>query len=216
MALVVGTLLEQGRNLAYPLIHRDFDPPEVYEWIGESGGGLIELPMRMSQISIAWQAVHEQPTFGGMAENAELFWPEGYEERVRKPFARQLWQLTMNPGHFKCCDSLKMQDGIDELRSEGFRWIVLDRHLVDSNLHNTPYGRELTPNGYRWGLRHTRLAHWRLGRSCRGRGSAIDLGSCGWRETAETSGTDAGGSSHARTWPMDDMPAYEAHHNKIH
>ena len=52
--------MEQGRNLAYPLLHRDFDPPEVYEWIGESGGGLIELPMRMSRIDCpaggAWTA----------------------------------------------------------------------------------------------------------------------------------------------------------------
>jgi hypothetical protein len=212
LALVIGTCLEQSRNLAYPLVHRDMTPPTVYEWIGEQGGGLVELPMGIGRVSIAWQAVHEQPTFGGMAENASLFWPQGYKERIRKNrFVRDLRNVTRKPAEFECCDLANQVAGIESLRSEGFRWVVLDRHLVDADLHRYAYGRDASEEQVMSAPFDAQdrliaalgepvavegpLVVWDLDMSAKAPEDLIP--------TAENLST--------RTWPMDDVPAYEAH-----
>ena len=131
--------VEQNRHLALPLVSRDFEPPQVMESLGNIGGGLIELPVGLARLSIAWQPVHEQPTFGGMAENARLFWPKGFDKRLSNRFIRFLKGATIDPEQdrsFKPSDVLRF-------KVEGFRWVVLDRHLVDANLHNTPMWRKL-------------------------------------------------------------------------
>ena len=78
--VVVGlNLVEQHRHLAFPLLHRNLEAPALYGVIGGEGGALIELPIGLARDSIAWQAFHKQPTFGGMAENAPVFWPPGFK-----------------------------------------------------------------------------------------------------------------------------------------
>jgi len=129
-ALVLGNLVEQNGNLAYPLLHRDFTPPALYGWIGRETGGLIELPIGLSRISVAWQAVHQQPTWGGMGENAKLLWPPGFEKQAKNSFIRMLSTATRDPGAAAEL-TVNERDRISEIE-RGFRWVVLDRQLVDS------------------------------------------------------------------------------------
>lgn len=126
--LVLLHMAEQRRVQAFPLLSRDLHPPRIYQVIGEVGGGLIELPIGMSRLSIAFQPVHGQPTFGGMAENAPLFYPPGFLQRLRNPFIAALRALpTRTDG---------LRDDPPEARAalldEGFRWLVVDRQLLES------------------------------------------------------------------------------------
>ena len=88
---------EQHRHLAFPLLHRNLEAPALYGVIGGEGGALIELPIGLARDSIAWQAFHKQPTFGGMAENAPVFWPPGFKNRLRNTFIKRLRQATRAP-----------------------------------------------------------------------------------------------------------------------
>lgn len=141
LVLLGAHLAEQHRHLAFPLLHRDFTPPVVYEVIGEAQGGLIELPIGLARSSIAWQTVHGQPTFGGMAENAPVFWPIGFKRRLRNTLVRRFRQATRDPSGARMH---KARDR-ERLEGEGFRWVVLDRQLVDSDIHRWPWSRTATP-----------------------------------------------------------------------
>ena len=128
--LVLTGLVEQHRLLAWPLLHRDLTPPAVYTFLHDQGGALIELPIGMSRISIAWQPVHQQPVWGGMGENAKLLWPKGFEKRTKNSFIRMLVAATRSPD---VALTLSLRPGEREsLEQEGFRWVVLDRMLVES------------------------------------------------------------------------------------
>lgn len=206
MGLLALNLAEQHRHLAWPLLHRDLSPPPVYTWIGDQGGALIELPIGLARISIAWQAVHEQPTFGGMAENASIFWPEGYRRRLQNTFIRALRKVTRDPS-----EPLSFNDNERRaLQAEGFRWVVLDRHLMDSDLHRWAYGGR--GEGDREGAPF--LAQQRiidaLGPPVAVDGALVvwDLSGAGEAPPA-LQPTEAGLTT--RSWPTDDMPAYEAH-----
>jgi hypothetical protein len=212
LGLVALSTAEQSRNLAYPLVHRDMEAPSVYEWIGEQGGGLVELPMGIGRVSIAWQAVHEQPTVGGMAENASLFWPDGYKERLRdNHFLRELRKVTRRPNTFLCCDQASVKAGIGALEEEGFRWLVLDRHLVDADLHRYAYGRDAKEEQI---LSAPFDVQARL---IEGLGDpvAVDGSLVIWDLKGGVFPPDdllpTEENLTSRTWPMDDMPAYEAH-----
>ncbi|MCB9778200.1 MAG: hypothetical protein H6742_06535 [Alphaproteobacteria bacterium] len=136
LLLVVG-LVEQHRVLAYPLLDRAFVPPRIYSVIGDNGGGLIELPIGMAKVSLAWQPVHEQPTFGGMAENAPIFWPDGYRERLGNSFISYLRRITRDPDRdFEWRDKDRA-----EIEALGFRWVVLDRQMLDADIHRWSFAR---------------------------------------------------------------------------
>lgn len=141
-ALLVGAhLTEQHRHLAFPLLHRDLTPPAVYGIIGQEEGALIELPIGLARISIAWQPVHGQPTFGGMAENAPVFWPPGFKQRFKNTLVKRLRQATRDPLDIR---EHRERDRA-RLEAEGFRWVVLDRQLVDSDVHRWPWSRSASP-----------------------------------------------------------------------
>jgi hypothetical protein len=141
-AVVVGIVLfvlavvEQNRNLAFPMVARSLGIPGVYAELAKRGGGLVELPLGIARISIAHQAAHRIPTFGGMGENATFFWPSGHAQRVRNPFIRFLRLAVEDPGqgHPFTPEHLK------RVRGWGMRWVVLDRATAEANVAHTPAG----------------------------------------------------------------------------
>lgn len=205
LALCALNLAEQHRHLAWPLLHREFVPPAVYEHIGEQGGGLIELPVGLARISIAWQAVHEQPTFGGMAENASIFWPEGYRKRLRNSFIRALKLVTRKPDQPLSYKETELR----ALQAEGYRWVVLDRHLMDSDLHRWAYGGRDEERADAPFLAQAQITA-ALGPPVAVDGPLVVWDLVGGSPVPQAlQPTDAG--LRTRTWPLDDMPAYEAH-----
>jgi hypothetical protein len=178
-------------------------PPVLYGWIGQVGGGLVELPMELARDSVAWQPVHGQPTWGGMGESAPVLWPEGFEERRRNPFIRFLRAVTRDPVH---APPFEAKD-VAALRVEGFRWVVLDRRLVESEVHGMqagPFPPERLP--FEAGLA---IAD-RLGAP-----AAVDGHLVAWDlEGGATPPGDLQPSAdalEARTWTSERMPEYEAH-----
>jgi hypothetical protein len=128
LLLAAITLAEQSRTGAFPLVHRPLEVPGIYQEIGKRTGAVIELPIGMARETIVWQTVHKQPTFGGMGENAAVFWPDGFKQRLMSPFLRFCRYVLRKP---KRRVGYRPQD-LDALTDEGFRWLVLDRRLVDS------------------------------------------------------------------------------------
>ena len=128
LLLTAVTLVEQNEHLTYPLLSRDLTPPAVYSHIGQLGGALIEAPLGVSRSSIAYQPVHGQPTFGGMGESASVLWPDGYRRRLGNTFIQYVKYITrdpVNPRPYK-------DNHLATLKAEGYRWLILDRRLVDS------------------------------------------------------------------------------------
>jgi len=209
--LVVGNMAEQHRHLAFPLLSRDLTPPAVYELIGAEGGGLIELPIGMARISIAFQPVHGQPTFGGMAENAPLFWPDGYKKRLSNSFIRVLRDATRDPGSRTTYKDRDLQ----RLRDEGFRWVVMDRHLVDSDVHRWPSWRRRPKSEQ---AEASFLAQDFL-RTLLGEPSAVEGPLVVWDLAGEVEVPEklrpTESSLAERSWPTEDMPAYEEHLREI-
>lgn len=205
--LVGANLAEQNQHLAYPLLHRDLTPPRVYELIGEAGGSLIELPIGMARISIAFQPVHEQPVFGGMAENARLFWPEGFDKRLNNSFIRFLREATRDPGARREYEEADRAS----LEAEGFRWVVLDRHMVDSSWHHSPTWRRRSQAERD---QASFIAQDFL-REVLGEPDAVDGTLVVWdlegavQVPPELRPTETNLST--RTWPQEDMPEYEEH-----
>ena len=204
-------LWEQNAHLAYPLLHRQMQPPDSMQVIGEAGGGLIELPLRTARVSIAWQAVHHQPTFGGMAENAPLLWPDGYRARLRQPFIRFLDVVARDP----TTELTTTMDEADGLIDEGFRWVVLDRHLVDSNAHHSRYGRTASPEA---------LAKLPFDVASRleavlGPPTMVDGALVIWdmldTVVVPQALSPSSDGQDARSWRTHDMPAYEEHLRSI-
>jgi hypothetical protein len=127
--LLGGNLLEQNRQLCWPFVTRDVNPPAVFRWIGEQQGALIHLPFGINQPAIVWQTIHGQPTFGGMGESARLLWPPGFERRLSNDLVRFLRRSTVRPERATLPSSAR---GLELLRQDGFRWVVLHRDLVES------------------------------------------------------------------------------------
>ena len=95
----------------------------------------------MTQVSIVHQTRHELPLFGGMGENAPVFWPRGYEDRLADPFMRALTRASRHPDQAPSPRDLRARDTM--LRGHGVRWVVLHRNLVDSELNR--FARRLDP-----------------------------------------------------------------------
>ena len=207
-ALVLGLhLWEQHGVLAWPLVNRSLLPPQVYTVIGQVGGGLIELPIGMARPSIAWQPVHQQPTFGGMAENAAIFWPPGFRKRLSNGFIAFLRRVTRDPDRNYSYTPAQL----DSLRAEGFRWVVLDRQLVDSEAKRAQemLGKERV-NAEDLVFRTTASMTARLGDPTAAEGALLvwDLEKQATPPAALA--VDPEGLR-TRSWPTEDMPAYEQH-----
>ncbi len=206
LALLALAGAEQHRNLAYPLLHRDLTPPSVYRWLGEQGGGLIELPQGMARISIAWQPVHGQPTFGGMGENARVLWPEGYHRRLSGSFIRFLKTVTRDPERARA--PRPGQQAL--LEAEGFRWVVMNRHLVDSQAHAHPPPRLSAAAQNSLVFRAQAAISAQLGAPTAVEGPRVVWDLRGTAIAPPDLAPTAEGLA-VRTWPTHDMPAYEAH-----
>jgi len=139
LMLAAATMIEQGRHLAYPLLHRPLEVPDVYQEIGSRGGAVIDLPIGLARTTIVWQTVHGQPTFGGMGENARIFWPEGFTDHLNNPFVRFLRYVGRSP---KRRVGYRPED-VATLTDLGFRWLVLDRKLIDAQEVSRSVRRQL-------------------------------------------------------------------------
>lgn len=210
-ALLPGVLLglhmvEQNRVLAFPLLSRDLTPPQIYEVIGAEGGGLIELPIGMSRVSVAFQPVHEQPTFGGMAENAPIFYAEGFQKRLGEPFISYLRRVTRDPDKDYELD----RESMARFQSEGFRWIVLDRQLVDSEISRGSFARRMPPSVVdRAPFYVEKNLSERLGPPVMAEERYLVWDLQGGARVPEELVPDAADLSE-RSWPKSEMPGYEA------
>jgi hypothetical protein len=133
-ALALGLLLIAGLDAArwggLPLLWRPLQAPEALLALRARPGGLIELPIGLARESIAHQAIHGLPTFGGMAENAPFFWPEGHRQRLGHPLIKALRDPVRRP--------IPARGGtpaqLDRVRGWGMRYVVLDRQLLFAEL----------------------------------------------------------------------------------
>ena len=207
VAMALLGIAEQNRHLAYPLLHRDLTPPRVYAEIAKVGGGLIELPIGVSKISIAYQPVHGQPVFGGMGESASVLWPPGFNRRMSNTFIQFLRSMTRDPQQ----PTPYQKTAITTFKAEGFRFVVMDRQLLESTLHRRRWGANATVEerqnaafiaqdmmirhlGEPWAV-EGRLVVWDL---------VGDADSpAGLEPTAE--------KLSARSWEAEEMPEYERH-----
>jgi hypothetical protein len=135
--LLLGiNLAEQHSQLCWPFVTRDASPPAAYRWIGQEGGAIVHLPFGVNQSAIVWQTIHGQPIFGGMGENAPLLWPEGFDKKLANPLIRFLRMSTRRP---EAATAPSGERGLELLREDGFRWVILHRDLVESeNLERLP------------------------------------------------------------------------------
>ena len=187
-------MVEQHRVLAFPLLSRDLTPPRVYRVIHDLGGGLIELPIGMSRPSIAWQPVHQQVTFGGMAENAPVFFPAGYKQRLGNSFINFLRTVTRDPSRQRSYSEQSQKALVDE----GFRWVVLNRQMVDSDIHTLEFRSQQLAAGHRPGAILGGTEHQLAPGSARhGRGPPAGLGSRRRRRYSTGPGADQGGPDRA-------------------
>jgi hypothetical protein len=138
--LLAVNLVEQNGRYVWPFVTRDVDPPKIFFFLRDHAKddgkveAVIHVPIGVTQTSIVWQTIHHQPMFGGMGENAPLLWPEGFAARLRNDFVRFLYNVTRQPSETKIP---KDDSGQKSLVSEGFRWLVLHREILDSPMPET-------------------------------------------------------------------------------
>jgi hypothetical protein len=127
VALVLGGTLEQVQIGSYPLVHHAMPIPAVIAELGARGGGIIDLPIGVAKVAQVWQTVHKQPTFGGMGENALVFWPDGHRARMAMPLIQSLRTVTRRPRLARMPTPVERWSIV----AEGFRWVVLDRAMAE-------------------------------------------------------------------------------------
>ena len=123
-------LLEHRSLHTMPIQSRAGKPPDVLEFIRQEGGGVIDLPIGYVRPSIMWQAIHEEPTFGGMGENARIFLPKAHLKRLNNSFIRYLSKVSFDPDT-TAAYSFKDRERIEE---QGFRFVLLDREILEMEL----------------------------------------------------------------------------------
>lgn len=128
LLLIAG--LDAARWGALPLLSRPLRAPAALSALQARPGGLIELPIGLARESIAHQAIHGLPTFGGMAENAPFFWPEGHRQRLGHPLIKAL----RDPVRRKVPAAGGTVSHLDRVRGWGMRYVVLDRQLLFAEL----------------------------------------------------------------------------------
>ena len=136
-AVVALGLFPQVRAGTYPLTSQGWEMSSIYEEIGARGGGIIELPMMVPRKSLMFQWAHRQVLFGGMGENARVFWPDGFKHRMGNHFVRALRT------------AVRTEDGVGEYEAQdraivvadGMRWVVLDRRALMDAVARTGWYR---------------------------------------------------------------------------
>jgi len=126
IAVVVLGLIPQIRADVYPLTAKPWDMSPVYSELGERRGGLLELPLMVARESLMFQPIHGQVLFGGMGENAPVFWPPAFKHKMGNHFVRFLRTSVSSESS---THPYELND-LDEVRKDGTRWIVLDRHAL--------------------------------------------------------------------------------------
>jgi hypothetical protein len=133
VGFVACTGLEQSRFGIFPLVSRDLSPPIVFDWIAsqedEKSQAIIHLPFGPSQPNIVWQILHERPLWGGMGENANLLWPEGYRRRLKNSFFKSLLRAVNEDKEISLERPYVPVQRV-MIEREGFRWVVLDRAIL--------------------------------------------------------------------------------------
>ncbi|MGB0639717.1 MAG: hypothetical protein ACPGTU_10310, partial [Myxococcota bacterium] len=129
----------------YPLHARPLAQPPVYEAIKDNPGGVIELPMMVARVSLIWQPIHGQPLFGGMGENAPIFWPDGFRHQLGNQFIRFLRKVPRDP--------VSLRSYLPEERklveAKGMRWVILDRDIMLRVIHRYRWGKKATQSEIR-------------------------------------------------------------------
>jgi len=205
--LVLLTIAEQNRHLAYPLMHRDLTPPQVYTEIGKAGGALFEVPLGVSKVAIAYQPVHGQPVFGGMGENAIVLWPPGFNRRMGNTFVQFLRSMTRDPQS----PTPFRKESITTFKAEGFRWVVMDRQLVEAQLRQRRWAERVSPAE----LERAPFIAQETMIDVLGQPWAVDGKLVVWDLEGGLEAPEALRPTEARlwerTWEPEEMPAYEKH-----
>ncbi len=129
-ALVVGGLGGQYVAGTWPFNHRYSRAPPMVASLRHEGGGVLFLPMMIQHDGLVWQTEFQLPTFGGMGESAAIFWPDGFKKRLKNTLVKALRTVALTPNNER---KVEKKDRMS-LEREGFRWVILRRSLVASEL----------------------------------------------------------------------------------
>lgn len=140
-ALVALGLAGQALVGTWPFNHHPAAAPDLVRSLREHGGAVIFLPMKMQHDGLMWQTEFELPTFGGMGESAPLFWPANFRKRLNNSLIKSLRGAAITPNQPR--NTLPKDRAV--LEKEGFRWVILRRTLLDSELQ-----RQLDTTGERF------------------------------------------------------------------
>ena len=129
-ALVALGLAGQALVGTFPFNHHRASPPELVRSLREHGGAVIFLPMKMQHDGLMWQTEFALPTFGGMGESAPLFRPKDFRRRLNNSLIKSLRGAAITPNQPR---TTQPRDRAS-LEAEGFRWVILRRTLLESEL----------------------------------------------------------------------------------
>lgn len=125
----------------WPLNHRYTRAPPMVADLKNHGGAVIFLPMKIQHDGLMWQTEFQLPTFGGMGESAALFWPTNYRARLNNSLVKSLRGAAISPAQPRKV----MNRDRAAIEKEGFRWVILRRTLLVSELSRQ---LELTPGAF--------------------------------------------------------------------
>jgi hypothetical protein len=129
-ALVVVGLGGQLVTGSWPFNHRHSRAPALIASLKKEGGGVIFLPMKIQHDGLMWQTEFQLPTFGGMGESAPIFWPEHWRQRLNNSLIKSLRGAAIDPKQ----ERRVVKRDRESLEKEGFRWVILRRSLVESEM----------------------------------------------------------------------------------
>lgn len=124
-ALLLG-LFTLNHDGYFPLFGEDMRMRPVYGWMKERPGAIVELPFGRASRAVRDQSAHGMPLYGGMAENAKIFFPRTFVAHQRNTFLAALVHAAAEPASplgFRPVDRLAAE-------REGFRWVVLHRNWL--------------------------------------------------------------------------------------
>ena len=119
-------VLPQVRAGLLPLTVQPWTMSALYAEMAERKGGLLELPLMVPRESLMYQPIHRQVLFGGMGENAPVFWPPAFKHKMGNHFVRFLRATVRRQS---TVPTFQPED-VEEVKADGARWIVLDRHAL--------------------------------------------------------------------------------------
>ena len=126
VAAVALGILPQIREGVLPLTAKPWAMSALYTEMAEREGGLLELPLMVPRESLMYQPIHRQVLFGGMGENAPVFWPPAFKHKMGNHFVRFLRAAVRTQSTVPTFQPADLED----VQADGARWIVLDRHAL--------------------------------------------------------------------------------------